>query len=116
MPTTLPTTLPTFDELLGTDDIDESSIDAALYVRSIAPGRPTLQVFTLHAELEGMLLIDAFERLLRRWQAAGARITRMADIHALAISEPLPTLSVERAEIAGRSGLLAVQGAPRAAA
>jgi peptidoglycan/xylan/chitin deacetylase (PgdA/CDA1 family) len=112
----LPTTLPTFDELLGADGIDETNIDAALYARSTAPGRPALQVFTLHAELEGLLLLDAFERLLCRWQAAGARITRMADIHALAIRSPLPSLRVEQGEIPGRSGLLAVQGTPRAAA
>jgi peptidoglycan/xylan/chitin deacetylase (PgdA/CDA1 family) len=112
----LPTTLPTFDELLGADGIDETNIDAALYARSAATGRPDLQVFTLHAELEGMLLLDAFERLLCRWQAAGARITRMADIHARAMQGPLPTLAVARAEIPGRSGLLAVQGGPQAAA
>ena len=111
----LPTTLPTFDELLGTDGIDESGIDAALYAHSTAPGAPRLQVFTLHAELEGLLLLAPFERLLGRWLQSGARITRMADIHALAMRSPLPTLSVERGEIPGRSGLLAVQGAPRAA-
>jgi peptidoglycan/xylan/chitin deacetylase (PgdA/CDA1 family) len=112
----LPTTLPTFDELLGADGIDESTIDAALFAHATAPGAPRLQVFTLHAELEGMLLLEPFERLLGRWLEAGARVTRMADIHALALRSPLPVLPVDRGEIPGRSGLLAVQGAPRAAA
>jgi hypothetical protein len=48
--------------------------------------------------------------LLVCWRDAGARITRMATIHALAVQHPLPVQRVEMAEIAGRSGRLAVQG------
>ena len=110
----LPTTLPTFDELLGRDGIDEGGIAAALFERTAAAQRK-LQVFTLHAELEGMLLLDAFEALLLRWLDAGATVTRMAAIHALATQSPLPVRAVIRGEIPGRSGLLAVQG-PAAAA
>lgn len=111
----LPTTLPTFDELLGVDGIDEQNIAAAVFGRSAAPGRPDLQVFTLHAELEGLLLLDAFEQLLLRWREAGAQITRMAAIHALATAKPLPSQVVGLGEVPGRSGLLAVQGAGLAA-
>jgi peptidoglycan/xylan/chitin deacetylase (PgdA/CDA1 family) len=110
----LPTTLPTFDELLGRDGIDEAGIAGALFERTAA-AQQKLQVFTLHAELEGMLLLDAFEALLLRWLDAGATVTRMAAIHALATHAPLPVRAVIRGEIPGRSGLLAVQG-PAAAA
>ena len=111
----LPTTLPTFDELLGRDGIDESSIADAMFELSRAGSgadaavQPAVHVFTLHAELEGMLLLDAFESLLIKWRAAGARITRMAQIHALALQQRLPTRTVIEGEIPGRSGLLAVQ-------
>jgi peptidoglycan/xylan/chitin deacetylase (PgdA/CDA1 family) len=111
----LPTTLPTFDEILGLDGVDERSVAAALFARAAAPGRPPLQVFTLHAELEGMLLLAQFEELLGRWREAGARITRMATIHSLAMQHPLPVQRVEMAEIPGRSGRLAVQGPALAA-
>src|SRR5579863_7486523 len=67
----LPTTLPTFDELLGRDGIDESNIATAVFDLSVAAADPMLQVFTLHAELEGMRLIDAFEALLLKWRGAG---------------------------------------------
>ncbi|MFI4890489.1 MAG: polysaccharide deacetylase family protein [Steroidobacterales bacterium] len=106
----LPTTLPTFDELIGVDAIGEHDVAAAVFARSAAPGRPLLQVFTLHAELEGMLLLPEFEKLLVRWRDAGARITRMAAIHALAMRAALPLASVDMAQIPGRSGRLAVQG------
>jgi undecaprenyl phosphate-alpha-L-ara4FN deformylase len=106
----LPTTLPTFDELLGRDGIEESSLAEAVFRLSdqnAAAGR--LQVFTLHAELEGMLLLDAFESLLKKWQAAGAVIASMARIHEWAIQKPLPDQTVVMGEVPGRSGLLAIQ-------
>jgi peptidoglycan/xylan/chitin deacetylase (PgdA/CDA1 family) len=108
----LPTTLPTFDELLGRESIDESSIADAVFrlsEKSAATGANGLQVFTLHAELEGMLLLNAFESLLLKWQAAGVTIARMATIHQLAIQRPLPDQTVVMGEVPGRSGLLAIQ-------
>jgi undecaprenyl phosphate-alpha-L-ara4FN deformylase len=107
----LPTTLPTFDELLGREGIDESTIAAAVFRRtqSNAAGANRLQVFTLHAELEGMLLLNSFESLLTQWRAAGATITRMAAIHQLAIQRPLPAQAIIMGQVPGRSGLLAMQ-------
>ena len=130
----LPTTLPTFDEILGVDGVDESSIGDAVFRLSAADaagatnvaatataaaatgmataaGEEHLQVFTLHAELEGMLLLDAFESLLVKWRESGASIVRMARIHELATRQALRTRSVVMGEIAGRSGRLAVQAA-----
>jgi undecaprenyl phosphate-alpha-L-ara4FN deformylase len=131
----LPTTLPTFDELLGRDGINESNIaDAVLRLSDRAePGGGSLSgenspsgenshsgeplhVFTLHAELEGLLLLDAFESLLRKWQAAGAHITRMARIRELSLKRPLPEQTVVMGEVPGRSGLLAMQPARAEAA
>jgi undecaprenyl phosphate-alpha-L-ara4FN deformylase len=112
----LPTTLPTFDEILGLDGVDESSVASAMFRRSqAADPTDSLHVFTLHAELEGLLLLHAFESLLAKWLESGVSITRMADIHQLAMQRPLPTGSVIMGEVAGRSGQLAVQ-APGAAA
>ncbi|MDP9014431.1 MAG: polysaccharide deacetylase family protein [Pseudomonadota bacterium] len=105
----LPTTLPTFDELLGRDGIDAGNIAAALFELSTTAADPKLQVFTLHAELEGMRLRDAFESLLLKWRNAGATVTRMAAVHEFATQQSLPVRAVVEGEIPGRSGLLAVQ-------
>jgi undecaprenyl phosphate-alpha-L-ara4FN deformylase len=108
----LPTTLPTFDELLGREGIDESTIAEAVFrlsEKNAASSADPLQVFTLHAELEGMLLLNSFESLLTKWQAAGATISRMAAIHEQAIQRPLPDQTVIMGEVPGRSGLLAIQ-------
>jgi peptidoglycan/xylan/chitin deacetylase (PgdA/CDA1 family) len=125
----LPTTLPTFDELLGRNGIDESNIADAVFRLSDraehgggslggenALGGEPLHVFTLHAELEGMLMLPAFESLLRKWQAAGAHITRMARIRELSLERPLPDQTVIMGEVPGRSGLLAMQPARAEAA
>jgi undecaprenyl phosphate-alpha-L-ara4FN deformylase len=107
----LPTTLPTFDEILGVDGVDESTLAEAVFRLSAAAADAApsgdLQVFTLHAELEGMRLLDAFESLLVKWRDSGASITRMAKIHELAMRRPLPARAVVMGEVAGRSGLLA---------
>jgi undecaprenyl phosphate-alpha-L-ara4FN deformylase len=109
----LPTTLPTFDEILGVAGVDESSIADAVYrlSQTAADARPEddLQVFTLHAELEGMLLLDAFESLLVKWRESGAKIVRMATIRERAMQRPLPARRVIMGEVPGRSGFLAVQ-------
>jgi peptidoglycan/xylan/chitin deacetylase (PgdA/CDA1 family) len=111
----LPTTLPTFDEILGVDGVDEATIADALFGRSAAAAAAApLQVFTLHAELEGMLLLDAFESLLLKWREAGAAMTRMAEIHECAMQQPLPARAVVMGQVAGRSGRLAVQAAAAA--
>jgi undecaprenyl phosphate-alpha-L-ara4FN deformylase len=115
----LPTTLPTFDEVLGVDGVDESTIAEKVFRLSAAAAQAqpsdNLQVFTLHAELEGMRLLDAFESLLVKWRESGASITRMATIHELAMQHPLPARAVVMGQVAGRSGLLAVQAESAAA-
>jgi len=106
----IPTTLPTFDELLGRDGVDESNIAETVYrlcTAAPAPGR-ALEVFTLHAELEGMRLLGCFDALLEKWRSAEAHLVSMAQMHALAIERPLPTRAVILGEVPGRSGSLAV--------
>ncbi len=114
----LPTTLPTFDELIGAGGVDESSVADTVFRLSEAAARlphaDDSQVFTLHAELEGMLLLGAFESLLMQWRGSGATPVRMAAIHERAAQKPLPARAVVRGEVAGRSGLLAVPAADMA--
>jgi undecaprenyl phosphate-alpha-L-ara4FN deformylase len=109
----LPTTLPTFDEILGRDGVDESTIAQYVFqLSAVAAEDPdNLQVFTLHAELEGMLMLPAFESLLVKWRESGAAVARMAKIHEISIRRPLPVRAVVMGEVAGRSGRLAVSAA-----
>src|SRR5258708_10175830 len=101
----LPTTLPTFDEILGVDGVDESTIADAVFRLSAAAAEAhpsdNLQMFTLHAELEGMRLLPAFESLLVKWREAGASVTRPATSDEMAVARPLPARARGMREGAG---------------
>ncbi|MDE2081862.1 MAG: polysaccharide deacetylase family protein [Burkholderiales bacterium] len=106
-----PTTLPTLDELIGTEAgarrITESDVAQALLRRTEAePDRD--QVYTLHAELEGGLLAPAFEALLDGWRVQGHTLTTLAGLHAANDGIGLPALPLAWGAVPGRSGELVV--------
>ena len=105
----LPTTLPTLDELVGTDEITvENVADHLLRLTEQAPEHG--HVYTLHAELEGMALMPVFEKLLAGWKAQGYELVATRDMAAQLDRKHLPLHEVVMGEIPGRSGTLAVQG------
>jgi hypothetical protein len=105
----LPTTLPTFDELIGVDGRGaEAAADEVLRITRLAPC--TGHVFTLHAELEGQRLLPQFARLLRAWLADGCELVTLASLAAGLETRALPQHLIEYEEVPGRSGQLAVQG------
>jgi len=101
----LPTTLPTLDELIGTDGLDAGKVASAL-LRLTEVDRD--QVFTLHAELEGGLLAPAFESLLAGWRAQGHELVDLEALYARIDRSRLPTVPIAWGEVAGRSGELIV--------
>lgn len=105
-----PTTLPTLDELIGLDGVTEANVHEALLARTAGGAQD--HVFTLHAELEGMKLSGAFERLLAGWKAQGYRLCPLKEMVSDTNYLPsvLPLHSVVDAPVAGRSGTLASQG------
>lgn len=105
----IPTTLPTLDELLGIDNINESNVHEHIFHASRSE-LPDGHVYTLHAELEGMKLLSVMERLLQQWQSAGDDVGTLHDTYAHLNLASLPQREVIWAEVAGRSGLLAVEG------
>ncbi|HYW03979.1 MAG TPA: polysaccharide deacetylase family protein [Gammaproteobacteria bacterium] len=105
----IPTTLPTLDELIGREGITEGNVAAhvlALSERPPAHGH----VYTLHAELEGMRLLPAFETLLQGWRARGFELTSVAAVRRGLDPAVLPVHQLRLDEIPGRSGPLALQG------
>lgn len=102
----IPTTLPTFDELIGIDGTDEDNVDRLLLARTEVD---TDQVFTLHAELEGALLAPAFERLIDGWLAQGHALGSVASIARTLDHERLPVKPFAWGEVHGRSGELMVE-------
>ncbi|GAA4329396.1 polysaccharide deacetylase family protein [Variovorax defluvii] len=107
-PPQYPTTLPTLDELIGLDGLDEGNVHRHLLERTERSARD--QVYTLHAELEGQKLRPVFERLLAGWQAQGHELVALERLHRDPASA-LPRHRIGLGRVPGRSGLLAVQGA-----
>jgi peptidoglycan/xylan/chitin deacetylase (PgdA/CDA1 family) len=105
----LPTTLPTLDELIG---VDGMTVDGAIdHLLDLTLDRtlPTLQVFTLHAELEGQQFLEPFLRLIDTWRQRGVEILTMANAAKTITKSTLPVHTMEWGVVANRSGLLAVQ-------
>lgn len=106
----LPTTLPTMDELIGRDGVNEDNLaEALMRETALEPEHP--HVFTLRAEREGMKRLPAFEKLLTGWQEQGYSIVAMQDIADQLDRDTLPHHQIIRGTVPGRIGTLMVQGA-----
>jgi peptidoglycan/xylan/chitin deacetylase (PgdA/CDA1 family) len=109
----LPTTLPTLDELIGTDDLTADNVHLHL-LRLTADtkpwGRPRDHVFTLHAELEGLKFGDTLERLLTGWREQGYELVSLGRMRDGLEPALLPRHEIVRGEIPGRSGSMMLQG------
>jgi peptidoglycan/xylan/chitin deacetylase (PgdA/CDA1 family) len=104
-----PTTLPTLDELIGTDGISEDNVAAHVLERTGAPDGVG-HVFTLHAELEGGRLCGVFEQLIAGWKAQGWSLGPVRDVRDAVEPMALPRCETLLASIPGRTGTLFVQG------
>jgi hypothetical protein len=106
----IPTTLPTLDELMGRPAYPLEGLADELLSR-LKPG--ALDVYTIHAEIEGMSMIDWFGRFLDRARERGVEFVSLA-AEAAALNarrDVVPFAALEQGEVDGRSGTLAVQGA-----
>jgi undecaprenyl phosphate-alpha-L-ara4FN deformylase len=105
-----PTTLPTFDELLGVDDMDGDA--AVKHILSLTANNPNDQVFTLHAELEGQKLLPFFQKLVIGWVNQGHTLVDMKTLHQSWIktgqTRYLINLPFDYGSVANRSGQMMI--------
>ncbi len=106
----IPSTLPTFDELLGRPEFPAEKI-VPHYLSLLRTDRPN--ILTIHAEIEGMMKLPLFKALMTAFVAKGVRFVRMDDLahELLSHRESIPVQPLVMAEIDGRSGQVATQGA-----
>ena len=105
----LPTTLPTLDELIGIDGLNEDNVHQHLLdLTRTAPAAG--HVFTLHAELEGMKLLPVLEKLILGWQQQGYTLSTLRQLRAGLDAYHLPRHEIVWGTLPGRSGELLLQG------
>ncbi len=104
----IPTTLPTLDELMGRQEYPDSAIAGHLLSLLRPDG---LNVFTLHAEIEGMGRRGIFREFLAACRGSGVAFVRLEDEARSLASNPsaLPVCEQAMAPVDGRSGLVATQ-------
>jgi len=104
----IPSTLPTLDELMGRPGHPDSAIAGHL-VSLLRTDR--LNVFTLHAEIEGMGRRAVFREFLERCRASGVEFVRLGGEARSLLSDrsAIPVCGQAMAPIDGRSGLVATQ-------
>lgn len=111
----IPSTLPTFDELMGRPEYPDDQIVAHYMklMRAAETASGGTQVFTLHAEIEGMGRRGLFQQLLAACEKAGVEFVRMDEYarELLANRAAIPVRDQVLAEIDGRSGVVAAQAA-----
>jgi undecaprenyl phosphate-alpha-L-ara4FN deformylase len=104
----IPTTLPTLDELLGRPEYPENRL-VDYYLSLLRPH--SLNVLTIHAELEGMKKLPLFRSLLSRIQSLRIRIIKLDDQAKELLKNPssIPVCDLVSGPVDGRSGTIALQ-------
>ena len=102
----IPTTLPTLDELIGVDGVDEGNVAGRILELTKIP---SLHVFTAHAELEGGNFHAVFAALLAGWREQGYELVSLKSLYESLDVASLPRDEIVLGEIPGRSGTLALQ-------
>jgi peptidoglycan/xylan/chitin deacetylase (PgdA/CDA1 family) len=105
----LPSTLPTLDELIGLNGLTDDNVHEHVLKLTATPPA-TGHVYTLHAELEGMRLMETFERLLIGWKQQGYRLVSTRKLFESLDTSKLPHHAIVDGELEGRSGTLSLQG------
>jgi len=106
----IPTTLPTLDELLGRPEYPEDRL-VEHYLASLRADRPN--VYTAHAEIEGMSRRELFAALLAQARARPVRFVQLADLALELLKDRarIPVCELATGTVDGRSGTLATQRA-----
>jgi len=100
----IPTTLPTFDEVLGREGVDRENYNE--YLISLMR-EESLNVLTIHAEVEGMSYLSLFQEFLQQLQVRGGHVVPLGEL--LPPTDQITTAIIERQRAKGREGWVSVQ-------
>jgi undecaprenyl phosphate-alpha-L-ara4FN deformylase len=100
----IPTTLPTFDEVLGREGVDQENYNE--YLISLMR-EESLNVLTIHAEVEGMSYLSLFQEFLQQLRVRGGYVVCLGEL--LPPADQIPRAVIGRQRVEGREGWVSVQ-------
>lgn len=104
-PLQVPTTLPTYDELIGRKNIGPANYNDYL-LGLFAPDK--LNVLTIHAEAEGIACFDLFQEFVQKAGDAGIRFRPLGTF--IRNKKNIGSSPLCRGEVPGRDGWVSCQG------
>jgi undecaprenyl phosphate-alpha-L-ara4FN deformylase len=100
----IPTTLPTYDELLGRDGVTQGRYNQSL-ISFMKP--ESLNVLTIHAEVEGMSCLGLFREFLEQLRIRGGHLVPLGQL--LPPASQITSAVIGRQRLEGREGWVSVQ-------
>lgn len=100
----VPVTMPTYDEIIGQDGVTHENYNAFI-LDQCRPGQ--LNVYTIHAEVEGIGMLRQFEQLLISARERGIIFQPLKDL--VAAQTDIPKGKIVKRPLPGREGWLAFQ-------
>ncbi len=100
----IPVTLPTYDEIIGRDGIDNNNYNEHI-LSFLKPDQ--LNVLTIHAEVEGIACSDTFRDFVKSAVNKGFEFVTLGET--LKDNSDVPEGLMEQDQLPGRDGWLAVQ-------
>ncbi|MCL2684499.1 MAG: 4-deoxy-4-formamido-L-arabinose-phosphoundecaprenol deformylase [Synergistaceae bacterium] len=98
----IPTTLPTMDEMLGRQGIDDDTLPD-LWLRGL---KHDWNVITIHAEMEGISKLNTFDLFLKKAKDAGVTFVTLREVVECAVKS---AGEIVHGELPGRAGTVAMQ-------
>ena len=100
----IPTTLPTYDEVLGRNGVTPKNYNQ--YLTSLMK-RDSLNVLTIHAEVEGMACLSLFQEFLDELRIRGGHLVPLGEL--LPPADRITRSILGRQRVEGREGWLSIQ-------
>jgi undecaprenyl phosphate-alpha-L-ara4FN deformylase len=100
----IPVTFPTYDELLGRDGITQENYNQHL-ISFMKP--ESLNVLTIHAEVEGLSCLGLFREFLEQLRIRGGHLVPLGEL--LPAADQITRAVIARQRVEGREGWLSVQ-------
>lgn len=98
----IPLSMPTYDELLGSNGVTNSNYNERLLEFASEDG---MNLLTIHAEAEGGICAEMFDQFLTICKERNIEIVLPSTL----LTDDLPNGAIEQGEIPGREGKLAIQ-------